>query len=594
MATLIKQRLANLKGKETLVLITLNVFVIAGLVLFYVFVLRNNFPGEEDVLGSSSCKGVLLSGKVFNDKNGNGINNNEPGIKTVTVKIKMSGGQEFTVKNPGGSDSNASNDGDYEVCVPKDQYARVEFLDLPGGYYPGPHGADSGTAVNFVSTAQNAKASFGVLIAGSGDPSILEIGNRIWNDLNSNGVQDPGEPGVSGVKVSLKDYYNSSTVIAETQTDANGNYYFTNGQSGASLESGRTYLITVSSSVFEKGGKLEGYTTTKARVGDPALDSDPNGSEKSVKIPVVVGVGSCSLCLHNYDIGVTQIKAPATPSSTPIPTPVYVEPSYPQCASGTEQMDQYSAQLRRDISSETSRTYTFNLDASKSITFKGFAKEGHPELYCPNPSNSICNDTQDNESFKVTVDGKEIGRYTDKGKDVNAWSEIGPWTTEVLSAGQHTIKFEHLMLGSGPQSVDYKVTSCLSKTVSTPTATNTPSPIPTTTIIITPVQITATSTPEPTVTDTPEPTVTATPEPTSTAVPTQPATTTTPVGGQTVTPTPTGEVEGVAISPTPSVLPNTGVGDVWNIALGIILVLSSGVFIYKYRKGHKIKLSRVR
>ena len=30
------------------------------------------------------------------------------------------------------------------------------------------------------------------------DPAPLEIGNRVWNDVNGNGVQDPGEPALAG------------------------------------------------------------------------------------------------------------------------------------------------------------------------------------------------------------------------------------------------------------------------------------------------------------------------------------------------------------------------------------------------------------
>ena len=39
------------------------------------------------------------------------------------------------------------------------------------------------------------------------DPAPLEIGNRVWSDTDSDGVQDPGEDGISGVTVRL---YNSS------------------------------------------------------------------------------------------------------------------------------------------------------------------------------------------------------------------------------------------------------------------------------------------------------------------------------------------------------------------------------------------------
>jgi hypothetical protein len=32
------------------------------------------------------------------------------------------------------------------------------------------------------------------------------IGDFVWNDLNSNGIQDTGEPGLNGVTVNLYDY----------------------------------------------------------------------------------------------------------------------------------------------------------------------------------------------------------------------------------------------------------------------------------------------------------------------------------------------------------------------------------------------------
>ncbi len=58
------------------------------------------------------------------------------------------------------------------------------------------------------------------------DSAPLEIGNRIWKDLNGNGIQDPGEAPIAGVTVRLYDAANN--VIGTAVTDANGNYYFSN------------------------------------------------------------------------------------------------------------------------------------------------------------------------------------------------------------------------------------------------------------------------------------------------------------------------------------------------------------------------------
>ncbi|MDZ4199328.1 MAG: SdrD B-like domain-containing protein, partial [Kiritimatiellia bacterium] len=61
------------------------------------------------------------------------------------------------------------------------------------------------------------------------DPAIVQIyasiGDFVWNDVNRNGIQDPGETGVSGVTVTL---FNAvGDPIATTTTTANGKYLFT-------------------------------------------------------------------------------------------------------------------------------------------------------------------------------------------------------------------------------------------------------------------------------------------------------------------------------------------------------------------------------
>ena len=55
------------------------------------------------------------------------------------------------------------------------------------------------------------------------DAAPIEIGNRVWRDSNSNGVQDPGENGIAGVTVRL---YQGLTLVGTAVTDANGEYYF--------------------------------------------------------------------------------------------------------------------------------------------------------------------------------------------------------------------------------------------------------------------------------------------------------------------------------------------------------------------------------
>lgn len=62
------------------------------------------------------------------------------------------------------------------------------------------------------------------------DTAPLQIGNLIWNDVNSNGVQDAGESGIQNVAVQLWADTNSDdsvdTQVGSTTTDSNGNYIF--------------------------------------------------------------------------------------------------------------------------------------------------------------------------------------------------------------------------------------------------------------------------------------------------------------------------------------------------------------------------------
>jgi uncharacterized repeat protein (TIGR01451 family) len=59
------------------------------------------------------------------------------------------------------------------------------------------------------------------------DPA--SIGDFVWNDLDRDGIQDAGEPGIAGATVRLTiTWPNGSSTTVTTVTDANGNYSFGN------------------------------------------------------------------------------------------------------------------------------------------------------------------------------------------------------------------------------------------------------------------------------------------------------------------------------------------------------------------------------
>ncbi|MBL0246158.1 MAG: T9SS type A sorting domain-containing protein [Chitinophagales bacterium] len=90
------------------------------------------------------------------------------------------------------------------------------------------------------------------------DATKSAIGNRVFNDANGNGVQDPTEGGLEGVTVYL--YTTDNNLVATTITDVNGFYLFNNLDLGS-------YYISV--------GILPSYIISPANAGgNPALDSD--------------------------------------------------------------------------------------------------------------------------------------------------------------------------------------------------------------------------------------------------------------------------------------------------------------------------------
>lgn len=90
------------------------------------------------------------------------------------------------------------------------------------------------------------------------------IGDFVWEDLDADGIQDAGEPGVAGFPVTLVGVdLDGNPVSFATTTDANGWYVFPDLASG-------TYTVT-----FDPNGLSSNTTFTRQNAGsDDATDSD--------------------------------------------------------------------------------------------------------------------------------------------------------------------------------------------------------------------------------------------------------------------------------------------------------------------------------
>jgi hypothetical protein len=111
-------------------------------------------------------------------------------------------------------------------------------------------------------------------------PGIVSIGNRVWNDLNQDGINDPEEPGIPGVSLVLWSDSDGDD-IPDWQgfggvrvTDEDGYYKF------SGLAPGYYIVFVWSVDNWEPGQPLYGFQSTNGFVAnaDNDIDLDNNGS----------------------------------------------------------------------------------------------------------------------------------------------------------------------------------------------------------------------------------------------------------------------------------------------------------------------------
>lgn len=103
-----------------------------------------------------------------------------------------------------------------------------------------------------------------------------KLGDFVRIDKNANGIQDDGEPGVQGVKATLKD--GTDAVKGTTTTDAGGKYGFGDLPDG-------TYQVCFD--IANMPYAIKGYKLTTANQGDPAKDSDADAGTGCTKTTVL-------------------------------------------------------------------------------------------------------------------------------------------------------------------------------------------------------------------------------------------------------------------------------------------------------------------
>lgn len=174
------------------------------------------------------------------------------------------------------------------------------------------------------------------------DEAPVEIGDFTWFDTDHDGIQDPGEPVLPGVTVSLigpGDGEAPGTVLATAVTDANGRYWFESPGSPnlpatpgpqygivvGGLTSGASYTLrfnVLTADVAGLGVVASSMEPTLPNVGSDTTDSDVQPVGEFVIDSVTIGAPGHND--HTHDAGFwTQTQVlPTTVVQTTVPTEV--------------------------------------------------------------------------------------------------------------------------------------------------------------------------------------------------------------------------------------------------------------------------------
>lgn len=205
----------------------------------------------------------------------------------------------------------------------------------------------------------NQSAQFLGKAAGLGDVEVvlelapIEVGDRVWLDSDSDGIQDAGETGISNVSVKLTCGSDSAT----TTTNTDGAYYFSNAANGNAvfMNPGESCFLSVDgsqasvSSYFLSTQNADGQTDNNA--GSDIRDSDAVTSGSHAIINFTAGNSGQS----NYGLDFGYQTKPALNAT------IYSPPSYSVCKStSVEQLDafQYATATGSGAAGTPSLTYT--------------------------------------------------------------------------------------------------------------------------------------------------------------------------------------------------------------------------------------------
>lgn len=236
---------------------------------------------------------IALGDRVWNDLDGDGIQDPaEPGIAGVTVELWNA----TRTLNLRGTVTDAA--GNYQLQAPGPGSYRVRVLKATvDDFSPKDVGLSdlldsdilpTGVDIGYTDVLEVAAAS--TAIDGGIVRAPIAVGNFIWNDLDRDGAQDPGEPGLPAVVVQL---WNSARTQLFDSTTSSGTGAYTLQAPGPGDYRVRVVLPTVQDSF-----------PPKDTPPSDLLDSDINPSGLTIGFTDVYTFGPSFFSTTNIDGGI--------------------------------------------------------------------------------------------------------------------------------------------------------------------------------------------------------------------------------------------------------------------------------------------------
>ena len=199
---------------------------------------------------------ATITGTVFEETTGSPNPTGQPGIPNVTLALTCADGAGV----PTTQTTSTGADGRYRFAGVRPGTCKIVQAQPPG-YISAPNTPAREIPVAVVEGATSAGNNFGEL-------RTSWLGDLVWDDLDGDGAQDSGEPGIVGVTVTLTGTdYLGKPVALTTTTTANGTYLFDQLQPG-------TYEVGFVTPA--------GFVATPADKGADGLDSD--GADETVTL----------------------------------------------------------------------------------------------------------------------------------------------------------------------------------------------------------------------------------------------------------------------------------------------------------------------